>query len=196
MEVLVISDGKLKVMLEKEDMKKYGLDAEQMNYEDPKTRKKLMRVLDEVKERSGFDATAEKLLIQLYPSRDGGSEMFVTKLGLLSSAAEQSLRRSRGVGVFMRGTEIYFTDAFESLLGMARIAEGLRYIDRSLLYYEEGVGYYLVLEQRCGGGSLSPLLPLLEYGDQLSPERLSYIEEYATLLLDTNAIGALAALCV
>lgn len=194
MELLVIGESKLKVMLNKEDMKKYGLLGSELNYDDPPTRKKLLRILDDVKAQSGFDTTADKLLIQLYPSRDGGSEMFVTKLGLLPSTAEQSLKRSRGVGVFCRGTEIFFTPDFTAVLRMARLCEGLRYIERSHLFYEEKKGYYLILDQRGSGGSPSPLWPLFEYADPISLLRRPYIQEYATLLMEDNAISSLSAL--
>lgn len=196
MELLVISDSKLKVMLDREDMKKHGLFGSDLNYDDPATRKKLLSVLDEIKEHCGFDTAADKLLIQLYPSKDGGSEMFVTKLGLLSSAAEQSLKRSRGVGVFCRGAEIYFTESFASLLQMARACKGVCYIEESHLYYEEEKGYYLILDQRGNGGTPSPLWPLLEFGDPVPCSRRAYIEEYAKPLFEKNAVSMLSALCV
>lgn len=195
-ELLVISDSKLKVMMDKEDMKKYGLLGSELDYDDPPTRKKLLRILDDVKEQSGFDTAADKLLIQLYPSRDGGSEMFVTKLGLLPVSAEQSLKRSRGVGVFCRGSEIFFTPDFSHLLCMARLCEGLRYIERSHLYFEEGHGYYLVLDERGSGGTPSPLWPLFEYADAVSPIRRAYIEEHTDCLMEENAIATLSALVV
>ncbi len=196
MELLVISESKLKVMLSREDMEKHGISDSELNYDDPATRKKLLGVLDEIKAQSGFDTAADKLLIQLYPSRDGGSEMFVTKLGLLSSAAEQNLRRSRGIGVFCRGAEIYFAAEFEDVLSMAAVCEGVCYIEESHLYYEAGKGYYLILDQRGSGGQPSPLWPLLEYGEPIHAARRAYIEEYASPLLEKNAIPMLLALKV
>lgn len=191
MELLIISENKLKIMLNSEDMQKYGLLGAEPDYDDPPTRKKLLRILDDVKAECGFDTAADKLLIQLYPSRDGGGELFVTKLGLLSTSAEQSLKRSRGVGVFCRGTEIFFTPLFSSLLSMAGICRELRYIERSHLFFEEGRGYYLVLDQRGSGGAPSPLWPLYEYAEPISPTRRAYIEEHAELLIENNALSRL-----
>ena len=191
MEILVINENKLKIMLQKEDMKKYGLLGSDLNYDDPPTRKKLLSILDKAKAESGFDASADKLLVQLYPSKDGGSEMFVTRLGVLSASAEQSLKRSRGVGVFMRGTEIYFSPLFSSILQIARILKGISFIERSHLYYEESHGYYFIFEERCGGGALSPLLPVLEFADPIDASMQPYIEEYANLLIEKNAISKL-----
>ena len=189
MDILVISESKLKIMLEKEDMKRYGLFGSELNYDDPPTRKKLLSILDKAKEECGFDTGSEKLLVQLYPSKDGGSEMFVTKLGPLPASAEQSLKRSRGVGVFLRGTQIYFTKHFSSLVSIAR-AIGADTVERSRVYYEEEQGYYLFLEER-GGGALSPLLPVLEFADPIPGAMRPYIEEYASLMMEENALATL-----
>ena len=190
MEILVISESKLKIMLEKEDMEKYGLFGSELNYDDPPTRRRLLSILDAAKAECGFDTAAQKLLVQLYPSKDGGSEMFVTKLGPLPASAEQSLKRSRGVGVFVRGTEIYFAKHFSSLVSIAR-ALGSKEVEESRVYYEEPRGYYLVLEQRGGGGALSPLLPAIEFADPVPASLQPYIEEYASLMIGENALNVL-----
>ena len=191
MDILVISDTKLKIMLEREDMEHFGLKGDQISYDDPPTRKKLLSILDRVKAESGFDTASDKLLLQLYPSKDGGSELFVTKLGPLPPSAEQSLRRSRGVGIFQRDTEIYFTKHRDSLVSIARALNGVGGVERSRLYHEESRGYYLVLEERSGGGTLSPLLPVLEFADPIHASLEPYIEEYASLLMGENALGTL-----
>ena len=49
MELLVISESKLKIMLDEKDMEKYGLSTSELDYEDPPTRKKLLRILDDVR---------------------------------------------------------------------------------------------------------------------------------------------------
>ena len=195
MELLVINDNKLKIMLNKEDMKKHGLDGKELDYEDNETRKRLFEILDAVKDKCGFDTSLDKLLIQLYPSRDGGGELFVTKLGLLSASAEQSLRRSRGVGVFCRDREIYFFDLFSSLLFASSFCESDPTVEQSLLYYEEGKGYYLVIERK-GGGALMSSERLLEFGEPIHITRLGYIEEYSSLLLSDCALEKLSSLFV
>ena len=191
MDILVISDTKLKIMLERADMARFGLQGDQISYDDPPTRKKLLTILDRVKAESGFDTASDKLLLQLYPSKDGGSELFVTKLGPLSPSAEQSLKRSRGVGIFLRGTEIFFTKNHAALVSIARALEGVETIECSRLYHEDSEGYYLVLEQRSGAGALSPLLPALEFADPIHVSLQPYIEEYASLLIGENALAAL-----
>ncbi len=84
MELIVISDNKLKIMLSGEDLKQYSLDCSMLNYENTETRKAFWSILDEAKHRTGFDAASEKVFVQVYPSRSGGCEMYVTKLGMFS----------------------------------------------------------------------------------------------------------------
>ena len=85
MEVLKINENKIKIMLSPEDMKNFRLTASELDYNDSMTRQKVFKILEQVKKKHGFDHEGDKLLIQFYPSRDGGSELFVTKLGLLTS---------------------------------------------------------------------------------------------------------------
>ena len=190
MEILVISENKLKIMLERSDMKKYGLLGSDLNYDDPPTRQKLLRVLEHAKAESGFDAAQDKLLVQLYPSKEGGSEMFVTRLPALSVSAEQSIRRSKGIGVFVQGVEIFFTSDFSSVLRLAAALRNVPHTERSRLYFEEDRGYYLVFSAQ-DGGTLSPLLPACEFADAVPAALAPYIEEYAVSLIGENAVEVL-----
>lgn len=80
----MISDSKLKIMLTSDDMKEYSLDCSTLDYENTETRRAFWSILDEAKHRTGFDAASEKVFVQVYPSRAGGCEMYVTKLGIFS----------------------------------------------------------------------------------------------------------------
>lgn len=78
MELIVISTTKLKVMLSAEDMEKYEFDP--LCSGDITSRKAFRKILKEVREQCGFDAIGDRVLVQYYPSKRGGCEMFVTKL--------------------------------------------------------------------------------------------------------------------
>ena len=84
MELIMISDSKLKIMLTSEDMKEYSLDCNTLSYENTETRRAFWSILDEAKHRTGFDAASERVFVQVYPSKKGGCEMYVTKLGIFS----------------------------------------------------------------------------------------------------------------
>ena len=80
MELIKISDGKLKVMLSPEDMARYAISCETLDYDNTETRRAFWDILDIAKHETGFDAARDKVYIQAYPSRTGGCELFVTKL--------------------------------------------------------------------------------------------------------------------
>ena len=114
MELILISDKKLKVMLSASDMQKYELDNDTIDYDNTETRRAFWQILDEAKHKTGFDAASEKVFIQVYPSRGGGCEMYVTKLGALSSALpEDALSRKTSFSMLRGRIGIYHFDTLE-----------------------------------------------------------------------------------
>lgn len=80
MELIRINSTRLKVMLDPADMEKFALDSSAIDYEDATTRRAFRAIFEEVRERIGFETAGEQVLVQVFPSRDGGCEMFVTRL--------------------------------------------------------------------------------------------------------------------
>ena len=80
MVLLVISESKLKIMLTAPDMVKYDLPATQVNGLSLHHREALRHLFRDAKTESGFDTEGSRLFVQLYSSREGGCEIFVTKL--------------------------------------------------------------------------------------------------------------------
>ena len=72
MELLRIGESKLKVTLSSEDMERYSLDGDSMDYDNTETRSAVWQILDEAKHKTGFDAGGEKIFVQVYPARGGG----------------------------------------------------------------------------------------------------------------------------
>ena len=81
MELIVISETKLKIMLSPPDMVHYELEGSSLNCVDDRTRAAFRHIFEDARDEIGFDTEGERLFIQLYASRGGGCEIFVTKLG-------------------------------------------------------------------------------------------------------------------
>ncbi len=81
MELIVISESKLKIMLTAPDMAYYELESARMDCADAHTRAAFRHIFDDARAEIGFDTEGERLFVQLYASREGGCEIFVTKLG-------------------------------------------------------------------------------------------------------------------
>ena len=80
MELIVIDETKLTIMLTAPDMQHYDLHAERMTTANAATRNAFRHIFNDARQRIGFDTSGERLLVQLYTSRGGGCEIFVTKL--------------------------------------------------------------------------------------------------------------------
>ena len=98
MDLIRIDDNKMKIMLTPGDMQCYELDADTMDRNKSETCRAFRNILDEVRSRTGFDAKGNKIFVQMYPSREGGCEMFVTKLGMICALNESSERPTLGTG--------------------------------------------------------------------------------------------------
>ncbi len=90
MELIMIDESRLKIMLTPTDMRHYDLHAEHMTTAGAATRRAFRHIFDDARERIGFDTVGERLFVQLYTSRTGGCEIFVTKLGTKETLFEES----------------------------------------------------------------------------------------------------------
>ena len=111
MELILISESKLKVMLSAEDMRRYDLNCDTVDSGDPTARQAFWDILDEARRRTGFDAAGKRVFVQLYPSREGGCEMFVTKLGARARTHETAARAE---------TVLYSFSGMDDLLAACR----------------------------------------------------------------------------
>ena len=93
MELIVISENKFKIMLSAPDMRRYELNPEAMAETDDHTRRAFRHLLDDCGE-IGRDTRGERLLVQVYSSKEGGCEIFVTKIKQTGCNGAQSAREA------------------------------------------------------------------------------------------------------
>ena len=192
-DVLKISDSKIKISLSATDVKSFGLDEKEMDFSDLASRAKIWRVLDAVKAKWGFDREGEKLLVQYYPSKDGTAEMFVTKLGRIVKRAADSLSLSEEVTVLEAKTSVYCFSDVNDLISACKTAAERGYITDSELYYTDE-GYYLIVSARGASrhGELCEGAFFLEYAKKLPDGMVHYLREHADALLNSGAVETLS----
>ena len=78
MELILISNTKLKIMLDESDMIKYHIGSES-DCAKGSTRRAIRSLLDCAREQIGFNTDGEEIFVQLYTSKKGGCELFITK---------------------------------------------------------------------------------------------------------------------
>ena len=181
MELIKINQSELKVMMSADDMKKYDLSGDEDEY----AQKAALRgILREARERIGFACSGEKLIVRMFPSRDGGCEMFVTKL-----SAKSSTERENGVifapASLYDGVYVYSFANLNDMISACRRLSDAGYRDGSSAYRDNaGRGYYLII------GIKSPLAEEMG-GELMKLSTMYYINEYCSLLCD-EAVPELA----
>lgn len=200
MELILISNTKLKVMLSASDMQKYELDNNSIDYDNTETRKAFWQILDEAKHKTGFDAASDKVFIQVYPSRGGGCEMYVTKLGG-ARCEEQGTEPPAHKKQFslLRGkTGIYRFSELGHVISVCRRLHELGYSFESGLYLNEEGMYDLVLYEKLSSGSF-PAKGIGEYSfiEEFATRRqgfmeLAYIKEHGKCIEETHAVEKMA----
>ena len=181
--ILKISDSKVKIMLSASDAKHYGIDPVALDYKDEETRERIWEILDDAKGGMGFSHDGEKLLIQFYPSKDGGAELFVTRLENLPERSERLLSRANDVAMLEKCFSLYNFESREDLVSLARIING-----------KSGDGYFLKIEERGirKNGVICEFALMLDFSRSVRRDKFPYIREHYKLLIEDNAVESLA----
>ncbi len=210
MELILISSSKLKIMLSGADMEKYELDADSAECDNDATRRAFRSILDDVKSKTGFGTEGERIFIQLYPSRDGGCELFVTKMGIfgthgegakpLSPRQSTTLAKHRvriGDGGSRERARAYLFDTTEHLLAVCKRLLLQKWKGKSEAYCGDNGKCYLLLADKPPekGDTLDRLAFITEYGKCEDFDRVRlYIREHATCLCEGQAVQTLGIL--
>ncbi len=220
MELVLLSNSKLKVMLTSADMESYALTCETLDYDNTETRRALWDILNAAKHQTGFDAASDRVLIQAYPSVGGGCEMYVTKMREKESDAKESAERfsseamegllrkiraanEKGKKSGEHGSEKPGTQP--DLFGFSSVSDLLRacaqlcatgFIQNSQVYDSpDHKMLYLILENNLADPSARQYHALLgEYGICLQKNAIPGIREHCSCLCQEGAVQHLAAL--
>ena len=206
LELNLIQDDKLKVILTPFDMIQYNLTCDKIDYDNTETRKAVWEILDEAKHKTGFDAAAGKICIQVYPEKNGGCEIYITKLknelpssGTMNGQSERTSPAARTVRV------LYRFDSIDVMLRVCKFLHKRGYERESRAYLEQAFGgpprYYLLISEALppiGGRKTKYLrenLFIQEFGTRIENENASlFLEEHCRLFCAENAVGKLACL--
>ena len=189
MKYVKINQSKLKIILSEEDLADYSLEGALSLPDTPKHRRSYRALLDGAARECGFSAKGDRILIQIYPTDEGG-EMLVSKLTRLTQASERSLAASPSVALMGMGQRIFMFDSIGALLSVLRRLE-LGGSPRGEVFFSDGGEYYLVIEEDILDSSP---LPLAEYGTPLSPAAYPYVREHMKRIGGEGVIRSLSEL--
>lgn len=208
MEYVMINESKLKVMLEESDLEGLELSSEELDYANPEAKKLFGDILGYAREELGFDTSGYRVLLQLYPSRDGGCEIFITRLGRLEESetpkdqensarkeAQRSKRRAK------RRKAFRFERLEDLVSACKRLAENGSSPQSEAFTDLEGEWFLILSYSDEEYSEILDMLPvselsfISEYGSPEEARSLSlYLGEYGREICSSGAIETLSRL--
>ncbi len=207
MELIRISECKLKIMLTPTDMCQFELDGDSFGEDSLQMHRSFRLLLEEIHRRTGFDADDRHISVQYFPSREGGCEMFISNLekergtpaAALSSPAHErtlQLRPAKRSGGFRKDCAYSFSE-LPPLLSVCKRLLQIDFACESAAWRGEEGNYFLLLTVPSSAPFCTPeeLDFIVEYGTVENAAHLRlYIREHATLICSSNAVFELARL--
>lgn len=190
MEIIQISEGKLKVMLTKADLEEFDLDAQTLDYADSETKELFSALLAHIKETVGFRTDGYRVLVRFFPSRDGGCELFLSRIPDFY-VGEEELEEEQ------TRPQVFVFERIEDLLTVCRRLRAIGYPHASSAYISDAHRFYLFVDRPAHEKSagISPYAFLGEYGKAESPDcLLSFLFEHGRVLCEQNAVEQLGIL--
>ena len=182
MELILISKSKLKIMLSADDMKTYNIECDG----DTAFRRGFRPVLERARRDCGFESEGGRLLVQIFPSRGGGCEMFITRVAP-DNERETVRRRERCVMIFPGAGE---------LVSVCALLQSRGYCGESSAFSFKTGACALLVEDFDPDGALPLWAATAEYGEKRKGKEIeAYIKEHGMPIFDRNAVTKLSAFC-
>lgn len=203
MELIRISDNKLKIMLTPVDMRQFELNTDNFYDDGEQMHRSFRLLLDEVKRQSGFEADDHRISVQYFPSREGGCEMFISNLSGEREHASCALTPALGMqpatrtrGSFCRSFAYRF-EGLDELLSVCRRLLPMDYISASSAWRDNVGRYYLFISTFAASPFATPeeLYFVVEYGSVENAAQLRlYLSEHGAVVCAEDAVGTLGAI--
>jgi negative regulator of genetic competence, sporulation and motility len=195
MELLLITTSRLKIVMTSADMQKYDITCENLDYDERGTKNAIRNILDEAKHKVGFDAKGNRVFVQVFPSKDGGCEMYVTKTGMEHKNSLPVPRRGNGKeqsGVFCFASMDLLLAACKQLCKDNSIYESAAYVQQAP---EQYYLWLLGAERDVLGRSCFSLSVANEYGKPMQhPLAKAYLKEHCACICTEDAVHILGSL--
>ncbi len=195
MELIMINSEKMKIMLTREDMTYYNIKMYSLGHTGNNVREAFSRVLEDIKSETGFDTVTEKSILQVYPSRDGGCEVYVTRLGGKGDEGVPTDNTKSGRDGARLSVKKWLEDVvfvFESItdtIDACRLLSALGYAYGSRLYEKDGKYYLFLEDDTCGINLTGELCRLADFGKKIGGRITeAYIYEHCKLLIAERAV--------
>ena len=205
MELIRISDHKLKIMLTPTDMRQFELNADTFGEDSAQMHRTFRLLLREIRKQTDFDADDTSISVQYFPSREGGCEMFISRLvaseEVTRTASLPCVRRTHPLptctaSTFSRELVYRFAD-LQTLLSVCKRLDTLGGTGESRAFRDERGAYFLFLSVSTSSPFTIPdeLFFLTEYGSiENCGIQKTYLREHGHEISANDAVHRLAEL--
>jgi len=178
MEIIKINCEKVKISLSNDDMEHLQINCDMLDGCDKRGRQAFNKILDEAKDKYGFYTTGKRIFVQLFPSKDGGCDIFITRLN-------DSFDKKYTVN--KRKNTCYLFESINELILFCKTVKRQNYDQSSSLYIDENKRKYYICLQK------DFTFAEEYYGKKCSANSDAYIREHCRLVTD-NAVDRLGGL--
>ena len=177
MEIIRINFEKVKISLSHNDMQTLEINCDMLDGMNKKGRIAFDKILEEAKGKCGFNTCGNKLFVQLFPSKDGGCDMFITKL--------ENTNEKRYTVTKKKSSYCYQFKNINDLIMFCKAIIHIYPFELNSLYInEDKKTYYICLDK--------DIHNITEYnGKKCVAEADAYIKEHYRLITD-NAVSILS----
>ena len=195
MELIRISDRKLKIMLTASDMSHFEMNAERLGENTEQMRRSFRMLMKEVRRKIAFELDDRRVSVQYFPSREGGCEMFVScslqeeeqkKVLPILSGSKLPVKPAREPEKRQKETA-YQMETLQDLLHACQRLQINSFPGESKAYKSDCGQYVLLLRflTECPFSLPAEITFLSEYGKLCNTEQTKlYILEHANLISD------------
>ncbi len=195
MELILISKSKLKIMLDERDMLEYHINDE-TDCAELKAREGIRNILDRARDEVGFETEGAEIFIQLYTSKKGGCELFVSKNKLPAIPERTSAKKEDDGKKKNSQTKMAFSfPTVNELIAVCRELKRMNAPYKSAAFADGDGRAYLMLYNvgQSLYSRLDRLTFILEFGNRENPTTLSsYIVERCRTVCSDGAIQVLS----
>lgn len=191
MEIMKIGHNSIKINLCAKEAREYNLTEESELCTD-EMRGVFAKLLSRAKKEVGFEYTSKRVVAEVFSSKDGGCEIFVSQAGVENEmykdkSAPSEIRRVK------TNTGVFSFDSLEKLLSATARLKKMSYSGKSSIYYDEFLEkYYIILEDV----SIKDIKYafLSEYSKQMKSNFNLYLKEHCKCLVKKDAVNCFSRL--
>ncbi|NLT57891.1 MAG: adaptor protein MecA [Clostridiales bacterium] len=185
MKIELLCENTVKLLLEAEDMDRYGLTFEEIDYNQPSTQRAFRDMMSKVRRDVGFSSDGCRLLVEARACPDGGCILTVTKQPLSRRGRDSRREFTRVSRIEEEGEEeearIFRFEAVDHLLDASLLLRDIPGMRSARLYHMEEA-YYLLAELDQQQDYQLALTVLREFGCECPAGLLAPLEERGSQL--------------